>query len=204
MVMEFIEGQPLVASLDSERARQLLAQTLVAIHAADLDTTHLRRYDTPEEHLNVVGASPPDSDLVDAGRLRNALEAAIPDGHIEPVLAHGDFHGGNVLWDGSTVTAVLDWPMAVIADRWWDEAYAHMDTWLAHGSDAAAELRREYRDLSGDAPTADAERFWDLIAVARVLPGPGQWLTAYLHSGVHQLTTETINQRYVDMIDRLL
>ena len=122
-----------------------------------------------------------------ADRLRRALQASTPDGSIPPTLAHGDFHGGNVLWDGVRVTAVLDWPLATRASRWWDEAYAHMDTWLAHGEASATTFRSAYRARSGDRPDPEHQRFWDLSALVRALPSPGQWLDSYRHAGANSL-----------------
>lgn len=204
MLIQFIPGNPLVGSLGSERGQQLLAQTLFAIHQADVDTDHLRRHDSPGTHVRPLIERRFESSLVDANQIMAALESATPRGAVEPVPSHGDFHGGNVLWDGTKTTAVLDWPMATVASPFWDEAYAHMDTWLAHGSAPARSFRDRYRELRGTGPSRDAQRFWDLTAVVRALPGPGQWLAAYTHSGVADLTTEILEQRYIDMVEQLI
>ena len=34
----------------------------------------------------------------------------------ETYLVHGDFHLGNMLTDGSNITAVVDWEMALYGD----------------------------------------------------------------------------------------
>jgi hypothetical protein len=102
------------------------------------------------------------------------------------------------------VTAVLDWPMATRACRWWDEAYAHMDTWLAHGEASAAWVRSEYRELVGDAPDPHHQRFWDLTALVRALPSPGDWLDSYRHAGAAELTREVLQNRYVDLVERVV
>ncbi len=53
----------------------------------------------------------PDSMISSARRLRELLAAQRPTE--EPVgLVHGDYHYGNMLFDGASVTAVLDWEIA--------------------------------------------------------------------------------------------
>ena len=102
------------------------------------------------------------------------------------------------------MTAVLDWPMATVAIRWWDEAYAYMDTWLAHGAESAKGFRSEYREIAGDAPDPGLQRFWDLTALIRALPSPGQWLDSYRHAGATGLTREMLEQRYADLVARVV
>jgi aminoglycoside phosphotransferase (APT) family kinase protein len=203
MLIEFMTGNCLIADLSSNRAIRSLAETLAAIHAAPVWMEHLKRLDSVADHLEILGLEPQPSDVVDANRLRQSLRAAAPVGRsIRPCLTHGDFHGGNVLWDGRVVTAVLDWPLATLADRWWDEAYAYMDTWLAHGEATATTFRSVYRDLVGDAPDPELQRFWDLSALVRALPSPDQWLDSYRHAGVTHLTRAAINTRYAEMVAR--
>lgn len=204
MLMEFVPGHCLVADLDSTSANSALAATLGLIHDAEVDMAHLQSFDSFAAHPDILGINPGPSEVIDADRLRDALEASIPDDTIEPALVHGDFHGGNVLWDGTKVTAVLDWPLATRASRWWDEAYAHMDTWLAHGEAPAAKFRSEYRELVGDAPDPERQRFWDLTALVRALPSPGQWLDSYRHAGATGLTREILDDRYAEMVEAML
>ncbi len=204
MLMEFVSGRCLVADLGSRHASAALASTLARIHGAPTAMEHLRSLASLAEHPQILGVSPGPSDVVDADRLRHTLQAATPDGSVRPTLAHGDFHGGNVLWDGTEVTAVLDWPMATRASRWWDEAYAHMDTWLVHGEAAALRFRSAYQELAGDAPNQERQRFWDLTALVRALPTPGQWLDSYRHAGATELTLDTIEARYSEMVARAL
>lgn len=201
MLMEFVAGHCLVADLDSPHASTVLAETLAGIHDASVPMEHLRRFDSIADHPQILGINAAPSQIVDADRLRTALEASTPTGSIRPTLVHGDFHGGNVLWDAAEVTAVLDWPLATRASRWWDEAYAHMDTWLAHGAASAKKFRSDYRELAGDAPDPAQQRFWDLTALVRALPSPGQWLDSYRHAGATSLTCETLERRYATMVD---
>jgi len=204
MLMEFVAGHCLVADLDSQVAAATLAETLAGIHDSTVAMEHLRSHEAIAQHPQILGVNGGSSEIIDADRLRAALEASIPGSSIRPTLVHGDFHGGNVLWDGAEVTAVLDWPMATRASRWWDEAYAHMDTWLAHGEASASTFRTAYRDFVGDAPDPAHQRFWDLTALVRALPSPDQWLDSYRHGGVTALTREDLEDRYTEMAARVV
>ncbi len=46
----------------------------------------------------------------------------------ETYLVHGDFHLGNMLADGSNITAIVDWEMALYGDFMFDLATMHMWT----------------------------------------------------------------------------
>ncbi len=74
--------------------------------------------------------------------------------------------------------------------------------WLM-GPEAASGFRQAYQNIRGAELPPEVQRFWDLTAVVRALPGPGQWLDAFLHSGVPNLTSEDLETRFVDMVERL-
>jgi aminoglycoside phosphotransferase (APT) family kinase protein len=50
------------------------------------------------------------------------LRAHLPAASRTPVVCHGDFHPQNILVDGRRLTAVLDWPNALFAERACDVA----------------------------------------------------------------------------------
>jgi aminoglycoside phosphotransferase (APT) family kinase protein len=59
----------------------------------------------------------------------------------EPVFLHRDFHLGNVLWEDTTVTGVVDW----VETSWARLDAAHCRTYLAmlHGPAYAGPVRRD-------------------------------------------------------------
>jgi aminoglycoside phosphotransferase (APT) family kinase protein len=57
----------------------------------------------------------------------------------EPVLVHGDYWSGNILWDNGQVSGLLDWENAAFGERGFDVAYCRMEMML-EGMDEAAEL----------------------------------------------------------------
>ncbi len=80
----------------------------------------------------------------------------------EPVFIHRDFHLGNVLWEGTTVTGVVDWVETSTGPAQLD--IAHCRTYLAmlHGPDKAHRF----------GTFAEPGRSWDLFDIAGYLPDP--------------------------------
>ncbi len=81
------------------------------------------------------------------------LEANRPpsDGH---VLLHGDYHGGNVIADGGTIAAVVDWETASIGDAandlcWMPVLWRAFDVPGAGSEDQADSLIQHYLEVVG-------------------------------------------------------
>lgn len=206
-LMPFVDGRPIVGDLLADpTAVNALASTLCDIHSLRRLPTHLESTRTEREHLEAFGVNQKHSELVDADALRAALWDHVTDADTAVALIHRDYHGGNVLWDGATLTAVLDWPLAAIGSPHYDEAYAHADTWLAWGSDTARHFRDRYREASSFALDEDRQRFWDLTAVVRFLPSPDSMglVDAYRATGCAGITSEQLDARYVELAERLL
>ncbi len=99
------------------------AALLAAIEAAGLApdvitfTGHLARLDARVRQGGLEGLAPAMAWLV-------AHAPPAPGGALDsrPVICHGDLHPQNVLVDRRTVTGVLDWPNAIIADPAFDIA----------------------------------------------------------------------------------
>lgn len=205
LLMDFIEGMPLAAELHRPEAIQALAASMATLHRMPVsDFGHLRRFTTVEEHRDEFGAPYLTSSVVDADALIAAvtrLEGA-PRG--STTVAHGDFHGGNLLWDGSHVTAVLDWTHASIASPWWDEGYAHMDLVLCHGSEVADAFRRSLRDVTTVAlPGDDEQALWTGLALLRGLPSPRMWVDAMHATGV-DAEADVVEARWVTLVEDYL
>jgi aminoglycoside phosphotransferase (APT) family kinase protein len=87
-----------------------------------------------------------------------------------PVLVHGDFRIGNVMFDEAGLTAVLDWELCHVGDTVEDLGWLCVKTWR-FGNDALAagglcsreELVRHYVAAGGGAVSMDALRWWELF-----------------------------------------
>ncbi len=84
---------------------------------------------------------------------------------------HRDFHLGNVLWSGATVSGVVDW-----VETSWGPAgldVAHCATYIAmlHGPQTAGRFARIYQDLREGA-YAGEQQYWDVMDIVGYLPDP--------------------------------
>lgn len=199
-LMPFAPGRPLVGDLPRAGAVEAMATALRTIHTAPTIEPHVPLLESVADHVRVWDSTGRQSDVVDAGAVLTEIRRLAPTVS-EPRRrwVHSDFHGGNVLWDGTRVTAVLDWTHARVGDPLFDESYAHLDTLLAWGPAVATRFRAAYGE--GDHPDL---RFWDLLAVARALPSPVMWLPAFVASGCADLTEDDLHRRYADHTESLL
>ncbi|MGO1077136.1 phosphotransferase family protein [Inquilinus sp. CA228] len=175
LLQSFVDGDTEDVPADPDEHMRQLAGALAAIHrvpAADLAFLPLQ-----EEQAAALIAEhrpKPDETLAES-RLRAALVAAWPPPRRNPpVLLHGDFWPGNLLWRGGRLQAVVDWEDAALGDPLADLANARLELFIALDADAMAALTRHYLALS--AIDTAALPLWDLWAALRPivdLPGWG-------------------------------
>src|SRR5215472_4832781 len=130
LVIEYIEGKPEFAPADLPDLLLQLAMHLSRTHQVDgskLDLSFLpeleHRY---AEKLRERPANVDES--LDEGRIRDVLEAAWPLPRCNPpVLLHGDFWPGNVLWKDGQFVAIIDWEEAALGDPLADVANCRLE-----------------------------------------------------------------------------
>ena len=99
-------------------------------------------------------------------RVSDVLDAPWP-AHRETFI-HRDYHPGNVLWDGSQVTGVVDWATAAWGPPGIDVARMRMNLAAHSGRDVADRFAVAYVAAGGDLSARDP--FWDLLDAADLLP----------------------------------
>lgn len=206
LLLPFAPGRPVVPELPDQRASAAFAAAVRAVGDVTRPPGDARLpvLDGLAAHLALFGGHSRRSEVVDAEGLLRAVEARGAVAGPPTDLLHGDLHGGNVLWDGAKVTAILDWPGAAWGVRWYDEAYAVLDTLLAHGEEAADELLTALRGRpEAAAPGDDVWALWTGAALVRALPSPLGWLDAYLDAGC-EVDADTLGARYVMAVTRWL
>lgn len=106
--------------------------------------------------------------------VREILRDGIPhEGPDHPVLLHGDFWPGNVLWKNGRIVAVIDWEDAATGDPLFDVANARLEVMWSWGTEAMAVFTDCYVQGSGrDDCTLP---YWDLIAALKALRGLPLW-----------------------------
>lgn len=189
-VMDLVTGEALARRLlrDERYAAaraalpRQLGRELARVHSIDVDA------------LGAVAARAPGGDdprrfaLAEVERYRQILEVFSADqpypllrlvgrwlvAHAppasRPALVHGDFRIGNVMFDESGLTAVLDWELCHVGDPVEDLGWLCVRTWrfgndpLAAGGLCSREELMEHYAAAGGAPCSlEALRWWELF-----------------------------------------
>jgi aminoglycoside phosphotransferase (APT) family kinase protein len=138
------------------------AEVLVAIHAVRVPTdSELPRYAPYCEREHIV--SPPFSTRTGLWeRVADVLDAPRP-AHRETFI-HRDYHPGNVLWDGTRVTGVVDWATAAWGPPGIDLARMRLNLAVHLGRDVADRFAVAYVAAGGDGSARHP--YWDLLDAA--------------------------------------
>jgi aminoglycoside phosphotransferase (APT) family kinase protein len=101
------------------------------------------------------------------------LHEHLPDPVERPVLLHGDFRTGNLLFDARGLAAVLDWELACVGDPMADLGWFCVASWRFGALDAVAggfgpldALLDAYRAAGGQAD-ATRVRYWEVLGTFR-------------------------------------
>jgi aminoglycoside phosphotransferase (APT) family kinase protein len=110
----------------------------------------------------------------------------------EGCFLHRDFHPGNVLFDGGTITGVVDWVETSWGPADLDVAHCSTALSLLHGTDAAKHFRDDYRAAGG---ALGGDRYWSLIDAVGFLPDPEKVAAPWRQSGRPDLAAQLARRR---------
>ncbi len=171
LVVEYVDGATEFAPADLADYLSQVAAQLARIHSVP---------DSPAlsflpRHGKGFGERPARLDAsLGEGRVRDALESADPAPHGNlPVLLHGDYWPGNILWKDGELAAVIDWEDARVGDPLADLASSRLEFLWAFGVDAMNGFTDRYRSLT----TVDFANlpYWDLCAALRPCSKMSGW-----------------------------
>ncbi|MFE0758587.1 phosphotransferase family protein [Inquilinus sp. NPDC058860] len=195
LLQSFVDGDPADVPADPDDHMRQIAEALAAIHRVPAsDVPFLPQQEEQAAALIARHRPEPDETLAES-RLRAALAAWPPPRRNPPVLLHGDYWPGNLLWRGGRLQAVVDWEDAAAGDPLADLANARLELFIAHDEDAMAALTRHYLALSGIDP-ASLPR-WDLWAALRPIAGLPGW-------GLEPEEEHRLRERHRAFTDRAL
>lgn len=120
----------------------------------------------------------------------------------EKVVNHGDFHPGNLLWDRSRLSAIVDWGHAKIGYRAWELAYFRLEAALLVSSEAADEMTTRYWKEAGLAP--EPMELWDLSCAFSAHRWLHMWLLGYREQGRSDLSFDELARRLNALVGRAL
>lgn len=177
IVTRYVEGALVQNPTDAHHWARRLARVLADIHMVPYEPVNGLLLDANAEVLwflkggtmpDYMAAHPLGPAVWEASRrLASKLRPA------PALLVHVDFWTGNVLWQGETVSAVLDWEEAARGDAAVDVAYCRMDLTLLGYPDAAAVFLDAYETATSK-PTANLA-LWQLAAAVRPMFNPDGW-----------------------------
>lgn len=176
LIIEYIEGATEFAPANlNDYIRQFAAQ-LARIHAIDNTKTDLSFLPKAEQvYARRVLARPASVDAsFEEERVRDILEAVLPlPQHNAPVLLHGDYWLGNILWRDGRIAGVIDWEDAKVGDPVADLACSRLETFWAFGFDAMQQFTQEYIAQTGIDCTALP--YWDLCVSLQPMTKIAEW-----------------------------
>jgi aminoglycoside phosphotransferase (APT) family kinase protein len=168
IVLDHVEGQTELAPRDLDGYLTRIAAQLVEIHAFGAERVpFLRRTEASAVASEVQPASLP-------GAAAEALRRMPPPVQVNaPVLLHGDFWPGNILWRDGRLVAVIDWEAASIGDPLLDLGASRLEILWAFGAGAMCRFTELYRSLTavdlGNLPQ------WDLYVAAGAAGDLANW-----------------------------
>jgi aminoglycoside phosphotransferase (APT) family kinase protein len=104
-----------------------------------------------------------------------------------PVLLHGDYWPGNLLWKNGQLVAVIDWEDAAIGNPLADIANSRLEILWAFGNDAMERFTRLYQSMASVNFTHLP--YWDLCAALRPASKIAKW-------GLDAMTEKTMRERH--------
>jgi aminoglycoside phosphotransferase (APT) family kinase protein len=208
LLMSLLPGSVDVRRCDAAYLSELATQ-LVCIH----DVTPSD--DWPEEYFSWASESklhvPPWS--IDDGLYRDAfaIVRAGPPSYDRRFL-HRDFQPGNVLWQGDSLSGIVDWNFAATGPADLDVAHAASNLANWHGVEAALAWRLAYAEAGGvTTDDRDAAAYWQMIDLVGFLPeggtggresgaDPAEMPSSWAGLGRKDLTVGLVRSRREDLL----
>jgi aminoglycoside phosphotransferase (APT) family kinase protein len=174
LLMELLDGEPVNEPADLASFTRQFAAALAAVHDCGItrpDVPFLP--DAGAQVLTGISSGRPVADeVVPETAMRQALQANWPPPQVTgPVVLHGDYWPGNVLWRDGQLTGIIDWEDAAFGDPLADLAIARLEIAWQSGLAAMDMFTHEYLALR-PAPGTATLAVWDLLAALRACSFP--------------------------------
>ncbi len=164
LVTTYLPGTPKFSAADLPNLPIKLADTLSAIHHADVALGELSFLPNQADMIrDCLQASVETKDQI-TPVMRRALPRICMN---SPTLLHGDFWLGNLLWQGDRLAGIIDWEDAMLGDPLGDLGKSRLEMLWALGSVAMEQYTNRYLAQN---PKLDgsALAFWDLWGALRL------------------------------------
>jgi aminoglycoside phosphotransferase (APT) family kinase protein len=176
-VMEAVDGSTEVRSPDVPAALEQMADFLAELHALDPEGVAVPGLAPLEDPIAALPAH------LSSGAVGSSLRSAIEAGQIaivrnRPVLLHGDYWPGNVLWRRGELAAVIDWEDCAVGDPLADLACARVELLCQYGAEAMHAFTSHYLRRSTELSTPlflGSLPLWEVYVSATALSSMADW-----------------------------
>lgn len=191
ITLAFINGAVELSPKDISNYIQQLALQMAAFHLLPLTNEILAVKKRAPELPGSTDAACNTEEIKTLALLRNMWP--LPSKNV-PVLIHGDYWPGNVIWENDQLAAVIDWEDAGIGDPLLDLAIARLDILLLFGQEAMSAFTQVYAaSTQTDLSTLP---HWDLWASTRLIGAVSKWASVYPGLGRPDVTETLIRGRH--------
>jgi aminoglycoside phosphotransferase (APT) family kinase protein len=169
LLQEFIDGERADDPADTADSARQLAGALAALHDIAFTQTDVPFLsDVRDDVARQLGTGPPDPDeFLHESAVRAAVTDSWPPPELNrPVILHGDYWPGNVLWRHGRLAGVIDWEDALFGDPLADVSITRLEISWSWGFAAMDQFTGQYRKLRPEVDAADLA-LWDLRAALR-------------------------------------
>ena len=173
LVTAFVPGSAEVTNRELESALDQMVGFLVDLHRIDPGTVTIDELAELEDPIALLPHFLPSTDLGDEVR------AVLAAGHLDPqvngpVVIHGDYWPGNVLWNDGQLAAVIDWEDAAIGDPLADLAGARVELLCQYDAAAMRSFTTRYLTTVDDLDTGLLP-LWECYVSATALASMHRW-----------------------------
>jgi len=186
LVLSYIEGEPDYATKRANPNAKISAETLAAIHRAPRENFPGLPDQNERWQKIVFGEKKPMDSRQDEPRIRKVLKKKWPQRFNKPVVQHGDFWPGNIIWAYGEIAAVIDWEDAGIGDPLYDLAVSRLDWLWSFGKRPMETFTEAYFEANAVDPKLLP--FWDLCAALRPIDNFTEWASIWPEVGRPDIT----------------
>lgn len=193
--MQFVDGSSDIPRSLLDSALRQMAAFLARLHALDPRVLSLPSLPDREDPIEGALRFIPDNSTTELREVISSLRRH----RSSPVLLHGDFWPGNILWNGGTIAAILDWEDAALGPAASDVACCRAEITVLFGLSAACSFTDYYRAASPNA--LNGLPLWDFYVSSAALASLHEWgLPADVEANRRERTSEFLDHAVATLL----
>ena len=208
LLLDHLDGNLQFAPANKDSYLRQMARQLAAIHRVtplDHDLSFLPQAPTHCQELEREPASQVDPGFEIDG-IGQRLATTRPEWLNAPVLLHGDYWPGNILWREENLVCVIDWEDAMVGDPLVDLSMSSLELCWSFGLDGMESFNEQY--LAANHIDTTDQAYWDLCAALRIARIVGlnlpSWAANFAGWGRPDIDEITMRQRFRDFVSSAL